>query len=508
MIRSLAIKVNLLIALILVVALGMSSYANNKNLEHQAVHGAETEAAILTATIVNSIIVEMSGFCQKDVQKIVANFAAIPEIETAHIFDEDGIIMYSADIDEVGHAVNELDYSVFKSEEKERPFKSEVGPYRVFCKIEPIENRPECQGCHGKEKELLGVLDVCVSMTETEKRLAASTKFIYASTATTIFLVVFAISISLWVLVNVPVKRLVNTMTRAQKGDLSARAKVRGRDELGRLAGSFNSMLKQLGKSEQELKKFHAEQLRRADRLATIGELAAGLAHEIKNPLAGIAGATQVLAKEFDESDPRWPVTQEILKLIERLDSTIKDLLDFARTSVPEIVSADLPDILKKTMFLVEGMPEKKELGINVEINIDKDIPLIPADPDLIRHAFLNMAVNAMQAMSDGGTLIISMKKSADPDLGEIHPAEDYVMISFADDGSGIEEERLRSIFTPFHTSKTKGTGLGLSITQRIIEQHGGGITVNSVLGEGTVFRIYLPKESAFIPDDDEDADT
>ncbi len=503
MIRSLALKVNFLIAIILAVALGVSSYANKKNLERQAVQEAKTKASIITTTIMNSIIVEMSGFCQKDVQKIVANLGAIPDIETARIFDEEGIIMYSANVEDIGKPVSELNYSVFKSEEKERPFKSEEGQHRSFCMIEPIENRPECQRCHGKEKELLGVLDVCVSMGETEKRITANSKFIYASTTATVFLVVLAISLSLWLLVNVPVKKLVSTMARAEKGDLKARSKIRGKDELGRLATSFNSMLEQLDSSQQELKRFHAEQLKRADRLATIGELAAGIAHEIKNPLAGIAGATQILANEFDHEDPRWPVTQEILKLIERLDSTIKDLLDFARPSVPEIVSADLKDILRKTMFLVDRMPEKKELGITIEMDLDDDFPEVPADPDLVRHVFLNMAVNALQAMSEGGTLVISMKTSADPDLEEVHPPEDYVVVSFADDGSGIEEDNLRSIFTPFYTTKTQGTGLGLAITQRIAEQHGGRITVNSVPGEGSVFRIYFPKSESIESEDD-----
>ena len=495
--RYLAVRVNLLIALILCVALGTSTYLTKKNWEQQAIQEAMTKATIMSATIMNSIIVEMSGFCQKDVQKIVANVGAVPEMDTVRIFDEDGIITYSADPDEVGRAVDSLDYEIYQSDKRSSPFKSEDSEHRSFCMVQPIENALECRRCHGQEKEILGVLDVCVSMAETEKRIAGNSRFLFASTFTTVGLVVFAISLSLWLLVNRPVNRLVQTMAKAQKGDLKARAKIRRKDELGHLAQSLNSMLSQLDESDQELKRYHAEQMKRADRLATIGELAAGIAHEIKNPLAGIAGATQVLARDFSDDDPRKQVTQEILKLIERLDTTIKDLLDFARPKMPEVAPTDLGDLLSRTLFLINGMPEKKARGVKIEVDIDPDMPMVPVDPDQLRQVFLNVAVNAVQAMPGGGTLTINMRAEADRELAQIHPAGDFVMVSFADTGSGIEEDKLRSIFTPFVTTKTQGTGLGLPITMRIVEQHGGRITVESAPGKGSIFRIYLPKEQA-----------
>jgi signal transduction histidine kinase len=502
--RYLAVRVNLLIALILAVALGISSYLTKRNWEQQSVQEAMTKATIMTSTVLNSIIVEMSGFCQKDVQKIVANVGAVPEIDTVRIFDENGTITFSADPEEVGMAVDSLDYSVYRSKERSRPFKSEGSGHRSFCMVKPIENAIECRRCHGREKTILGVLDVCVSMAETEQRIAGNTRFLFASTFITVVLVVLAISLSLWLLVNLPVNRMVRTMARAEKGDLKARAEIHRQDELGRLAHSLNSMLEQLDFSDQELKKFHAEQLKRADRLATLGELAAGIAHEIKNPLAGIAGATQVLAREFPEDDPRRPVTAEILKLIERLDTTIRDLLDFARPSTPKIVPTDLQEVMSSTLFLAERMPEMKRQGIDIATDIGPEMPWVPVDPDLIRQAFLNLTVNAVQAMPEGGTLTVTMRPSADPELGEVHPPEDYVSVAFSDSGAGIEEGMLRNIFTPFFTTKTQGTGLGLPISMRIIEQHGGRITVESKAGQGTVFRIYLPKAQK----DDGDTET
>ena len=214
--RSLALKVNLVIAFILVIALGTSAYFTKKNLERQAIETAMTKATILTASVMNSIVVEMSGFCQKDVQKIVANVGAVPEIETVRIFDEEGIIMYSAAPDEVGLPVDALDYSVYKSKEKARPFKSEEGEHRAFCMVQPIENALECRRCHGQEKELLGILDVCVSMADTERRIAENSRFLFGSTLTTVGLVVTAISICFWFLVNIPINRLVRTMAKAE----------------------------------------------------------------------------------------------------------------------------------------------------------------------------------------------------------------------------------------------------------------------------------------------------
>jgi len=496
LIRHLAIRVNLLIAIILALAIGISTYLTKQNWEQQSVQEAMTKATIMSATVLNSITVEMSGFCQKDVQKIVANVGAVPGIATCRVFDEEGIITYSADPEEVGRTVDKLDYSVYRSKERSRPFKSEGAGHRSFCMVQPIENAVECRRCHGHEKQVLGVLDVCVSMAETEQRIEQNSRFLFASTFTTLMILVLVISVSLWFLVNVPVNRMVSTMAKAEKGDLKARARISRQDELGRLAQSLNSMLQQLDQSDQELKKLHAQQLERADRLATLGELAAGIAHEIKNPLAGIAGATQVLAREFPDDDPRKPVTQEILKLIERLDSTIRDLLDFARPSHPRIVSTDLREILSRTLFLAERMPEIKRQGVKVLTDFSPGMVSVPVDPDLMRQAFLNLTVNAIQAMGEGGTLKVTMRPSADQDPVEVHPPEDYVMVSFRDTGPGIEADKLRSIFTPFFTTKTQGTGLGLPITMRIVEQHGGRITVQSKPGEGTVFRVYLPKNN------------
>ncbi len=494
LLRSLVIKVNLLIAVILVTALGASSYLTERNLERQAMEEAARRATILSTAIMNSIIVEMNGFCQKDVQKIVITVGSIPEIESVRIFDEEGTINYSADPRETGRKVEEEDFRAFRSSTRPRPFAAETGGHRSFCMVQPIENGRECQRCHNPEKAILGVLDVRVSMMDTEKQIAESSRFLFLATIVTVALVVLSISLSIWFLVNRPVKDLVRTMAKAEKGNLKARAAPASGDELGRLALSFNSMLDQLDRSERELKRLHAEQLRRADRLATLGELAAGVAHEIKNPLAGIAGATQILAREFGEGDPRYPVTQEILKLIERLDHTIRDLLDFSRPSVPSYSQVNINQVLEKTLFLVEGMPEAKSNRVAVRTELDPALPTLSADPNLLRQVFLNFALNAIQAMPRGGVLTIATRSSADPARGEVHPPERFVEISFSDTGQGIEKDKQRSIFTPFFTTKTQGTGLGLPICLRIVEQHGGRITVESEPGKGSVFRVYLPR--------------
>ncbi len=492
--RSLLLKVNLLLAAILAVALGTSSLVTGRNIERQAIAEAQRKAGILSTAIMNSIIVEMNGFCQKDVQKIIANVGAIPEIEKARIFDEDGSINYSADPREVGRRVEELDLSVFQQHGGGQPFRTQFGGRYSFCMVQPVQNGKDCQRCHNPAKTLLGVLEVCVSMAETEERIADTRRFLTLSTLITVLLVVGAISLSLWWLVNRPVRALVRTMARAERGNLKARVELSSTDELGRLAGSLNSMLDQLDRSERELKRYHAEQLRRADRLATLGELAAGIAHEIKNPLAGIAGATQVLAREFSDSDPRRAVTQEILKLIERLDHTIKDLLDFARPSVPSLVPTDLNQVVEKTLFLVEGMPEARRNGVTVRLDLSPDLPTVPADPNLVRQVILNLAVNAVQAMTSGGVLTIASRPAADAERAEVHPPERFVQLTFSDTGQGIEKEKLRSIFTPFFTTKTQGTGLGLAICQRIVEQHGGRLSVESEPGQGTTFFLYLPR--------------
>jgi len=297
-------------------------------------------------------------------------------------------------------------------------------------------------------------------------------------------------------LIDRPIKKMIRTIRKIEGGDLSARMEEDKKDELGLMAKSFNSMLESLDAAKQEIEMCHSEQMQRAAKLASLGEIVSGIAHEIKNPLTGISCAVQVFQSEMSEDDGRKAVTTEILNHIKRLDRTVKDLLNYAKPKPPNFLPLKINDVLNKAVFFV--YPEAKKQNVSINSSDEAEIPDVMMDPDQMQQVFLNLMINAVQAMPDGGKLKITTLKSdldneEDCKIIELLPGEQAVIVRFEDTGKGIEGEYLDSIFDPFFTKKSKGTGLGLAISRRIVHEHGGEIIVKSEVGKGSVFSIYLP---------------
>jgi len=223
-------------------------------------------------------------------------------------------------------------------------------------------------------------------------------------------------------------------------------------------------------------------QLSQSEKLATLGEIAAGLAHEIKNPLAGISGAIQVLGDSLPAEDDRRDVVHKVLEQVRRIDGTVRDLLAYARPRAARFEPTDLHQIIDGNLRVVSLLPGDK---VRIVRDYREDLPRVSVDGELLGQLLSNLFINAVQAMPDGGTLTVRTAKSATG-----------IQISVRDTGHGIPEANLKRIFSPFYTTKTRGTGLGLSICQRVVEVHKGSISVSSGVGEGTEFVINLPGES------------
>ena len=242
------------------------------------------------------------------------------------------------------------------------------------------------------------------------------------------------------------------------------------------------------------------QNLARVDKLASLGELAAGMAHEIKNPLAGIAGAMQIMAKTYHAESPYHFVFNEVQEQVKKLDSFVNSLLQFARPGQTHFSDVDIEDILDRVHFLVMGQLDKKK--ITVTKMYGEQPTTVQGDAGQLQQVFLNIVLNAIDAMEAVGVLTLKMQVTSmsamPPGLQAcMNPrclqTTDMLDIVISDTGYGIEAESLEKIFNPFHTTKCKGTGLGLSISHRIIEQHGGMITVKSVPGVGSTFTVSLP---------------
>ncbi len=224
------------------------------------------------------------------------------------------------------------------------------------------------------------------------------------------------------------------------------------------------------------------EQIRRADRLASLGHLSAGVAHEIRNPLGIIKGSASILHRRFGEKDGEEGLTESIIAEVDRLSDVVTNLLDFARPKPPNITRGNLNAVVEKALHLAQMHLVGGKIEIHNELS--PDLPLIPIDPEQCEQVFLNLVLNALEAMEEGGTLTVASYYDSD---------EDEAVVTVSDTGVGIDPESREKIFDPFFTEKSQGTGLGLSVTHMIVEAHNGRIEVESEVGEGSTFRVRFP---------------
>lgn len=291
----------------------------------------------------------------------------------------------------------------------------------------------------------------------------------------------FVLLAVLLVLIERPLEELMETIARVRRGDLTARvAFAKREDDVGQLGQQFNEMIEQLDQNRQEIEEFHTREMARAEHLATLGELAAGLAHEIRNPLAGIAGVVDIMGKELPATSPSRGVIGEVHREILHIQAILNDLLSYARPRPPNFHPADLNATIEQAVLLARQQVLTKPIEVLFEPN--SSLPLVEHDPALIQQVVLNLALNGIQAIPGTGQVQIAM--------GQDHG---FIRIQVSDTGRGISPEALPRIFKPFFTTRSEGTGLGLSLANSIVQSHGGRIEVSSTPGKGTQFKIWLP---------------
>jgi two-component system NtrC family sensor kinase len=228
--------------------------------------------------------------------------------------------------------------------------------------------------------------------------------------------------------------------------------------------------------------------LRRADRLSSLGLLTAGLAHEIRNPLVAIRTFTQLLPERYDDAEFREGFQQLALKEVDRICGLINDLLSFARPSKPNVAPENVNDVVDNIARILETQAKEKSVGIAREFG--ENLPKVWIDREQMKQVFMNLILNAIQAMKEGGSIGISTRTVS---RNGTEPSGDFVQIEIRDTGIGIPEENLQHIFDPFFTSKDEGSGLGLAVSHQIVQEHGGFVTVESQIGKGTAFFVHVP---------------
>jgi len=277
-----------------------------------------------------------------------------------------------------------------------------------------------------------------------------------------------------------PLRRFERYANRIAAGDYSLIVPARKyRDEFSQLALVMNNMLQELELRQQ--------QLIQSAKMAAVGSLTSGIAHELNNPLNNIGLVTEELINNFAEHDDEEKLTMlsQVETQVERASSTVRNLLDFTRNDKPVFTSVSIPEVIRDTSRLLAN--EMKLVGVQLSIDLNKDLPEVEGNPRNIQQVFLNVMLNAIQAMPMGGQLIVR---------GGV--AEDFLQVEIQDTGTGIAEDDLARVFEPFFTTKEPGmgTGLGLAVSYSIMEAHRGKITVESKVGAGTTFSFYFPLKS------------
>jgi hypothetical protein len=281
--------------------------------------------------------------------------------------------------------------------------------------------------------------------------------------------------------VNRPISLLKDRMKRVEDGDLTVGIAPRKDDEIGRLTASFNAMVEKLKAANLEIEALYNERIGRAEHLAVLGELAAGLAHDVKNPLAGMKGALEIISQNTAPSDPHGEIFQEMLVQIDKVISVIQDFLSYARPKPPRFV----PTVPRQFVENAIRLAQTQLGGKDVRFRFEASQPEVPVclDADRLQDVVLNLLINGVSAIDAKGTVSVTVRTLPGRAL----------FIFVTDDGAGIKASQLPQIFNPFFSTKKEGTGLGLSICKRIVEGHRGTITVRSREGRGTTFIIRLP---------------
>jgi two-component system NtrC family sensor kinase len=491
---SLFFKVILVASLILIFAISFNVWWNT------SLHGASIEklthekAQIIAEFIEENVIRAMEKGRHFDMHRILKNYAIYKDVRRITLFGMDGRIRASTQDDELNKKVGDVQFYLkdhhFIREEMVQRKDGRKERERIYYFNTPILNRPECFQCHDKENKVVGVLTVANSLKEMETMISKIEIHSIILAIITIIFLSFVLGFLFFKFINVPIKKLTETMKKAEEGDLSVRVNVKSRDEMSNLAENLNIMIEKLNLAKQEAEEYHQELIQRADRMASIGELASGIAHEIRNPLAGIQGAIQILADGFPKEDPRIQVTDEIQKQIFKLERLVKDLLNFAKPAPANYLPTDINQLVDKVLSFF--MTQRGRLvDFRIEKKFLSPLPKSMIDPSSMEQAFLNIILNAQKAMPKGGTFTVSTV--ALPQRRDDGKEIQEVQIIFEDSGVGIPEENVPKIFNPFFSTRSDGTGLGLSITKNIVEQQGGKIEVESQINVGTKFIITLP---------------
>jgi two-component system NtrC family sensor kinase len=492
-------------------------------------HRQHLEAATLTSAervsdvIKRSTTYYMMRYDREGLYRTIQTMADEPGMSKVRILDSTGLIRYSTDPNEVNQSVDKNAEACYACHAQSKPLARLDRPdrlriyhgrdgQRILGIITPIENQVACSNaaCHAHpaSQQILGVLDTNLSLAKADAQLAESTNRTVSYTVAAMLMLACLSWLFIVHVVDQPIRALTNGTKRLADGDLGFQIAVRSQDEVGDLALSFNEMSLQLRAANEEIiawaktledrveektreLKTINDQVLHVEKMASVGKMAAVVAHEINNPLAGILTYSKLIKKWLDQGELSVDKRKEAVECLDliagesrRCGDIVKNLLTFSRTAPMNVAAADLNSVIDRSIRLVFHQLEMN--GIEVQTDLPSDLPIVQCDAAQVEQVLLALIMNAIDAMPRGGNLWLRTRLLPDPE---------EVQIEVRDDGTGIPPEILPRMFEPFLTTKEsgKGVGLGLAVSRNIVEAHGGRIEVQSELGKGTTFTVTLP---------------
>jgi len=484
-------------------------YFNLRELRRHSEEMVLQSAERITDVIQRSTRFEMLRNDRQALYNVIQELGSEPGIRRIRIFNKEGRITFSTDAAEVNRVVDKRAEACYGCHAQSaplvklnRPDRARIFPgrgERLLGVIRPIENAPACVACHPAGQRVLGVIDANLSLAAVDAQIAQHRGHLILFMALTLAMIWLVSMVFIWGVVYRPVKELIAGTHRVANGDLGYRLPVRSNDEIGDLAASFNKMTGEVAgvhaEIEERVRRKSAEldqahrSLLSSEKMASIGKLAATVAHEVNNPLFGILTYARLTQKEVQKGTAASRAEMvEHLQIIEReskrCGDIMRNLLTFARQAPSHREPNDLNTLTGRALVLVRHQAEL--LGIELRSNFGKDLPPVDCDAGQIQQAVLVLLVNATEAMPHGG--VVEVATELDSSAGQAR-------IRVRDTGPGIPPEVLSQIFEPFFTTKEdqQRTGLGLAVARSIVEQHGGEIAVESAPGKGTEFIVSLP---------------
>jgi two-component system, NtrC family, sensor kinase len=519
--RSLSTRLIALLVAAMAATFGLLGYLNIR------LHRQHLESATLaSAERVSDVIKRSTSYYmlrndREGLYHIINAIANEPGVVRIRIINQQGRISFSTDPRETDTYVDKKAEACYGCHAQAQPLTRLNRPdrFRIYQRdhsgrtlgiINPIENSPACSNasCHAHpaSQQILGVLDTNLSLARADLDLAQSSRNMVAYTLLAVLLISLLTGTFIWRVVRGPLRALEAGTERLASGDLGYQIEERANDELGDLAASFNAMSRELREAREEItawnrtletrveQKTHElnrayEQMLSVEKMASIGKLAAVVAHEINNPLAGMLTYSKLLKKwlaRWDES--HRPEAISSLDLIEsesrRCGEIVKNLLTFARAVPIHFEPTDLNGVVRHAVRLVQHQLAMK--SIESRLDLAEGVRDVPCDAAQIEQVLVALIMNAIDAMPKGGNLVLRTRLA--PEHGE-------AQLEVQDDGTGIAPDLLPNLFEPFFTTKERGhgVGLGLAIAKNIIECHHGRIEVASEPGRGTTFTLALP---------------